>query len=118
MLLVSYDISDDKLRTHFAKFLSKYGYRLQYSIFEISNSPKILENVKSEIENRFKKKFGQSDSVIIFQLSNSCKITRYGYARNDEEDCIMYYNKMIIANLSLYAIINLRKVFKLDENCL
>ena len=55
MLLVSYDISDDKLRTHFAKFLSKYGYRLQYSIFEISNSPKILENVKSEIENRFKK---------------------------------------------------------------
>lgn len=27
MLLVSYDISDDKLRTHFAKFLSKYGYR-------------------------------------------------------------------------------------------
>ena len=73
MLLVSYDISDDKLRTHFAKFLSKYGYRLQYSIFEITNSPKILENVKTEIENRFKKKFGQSDSVIIFQLSNSCK---------------------------------------------
>ena len=43
MLLVSYDISDDKLRTHFAKFLSKYGYRLQYSIFEISNSPKICK---------------------------------------------------------------------------
>lgn len=89
MLIVSYDISDDKLRTQFAKFLSKYGYRLQYSLFEITNSPKILNNVTVEIENSFKKKFGQSDSIIIFQLSNSCKITRYGYAKNDETECII-----------------------------
>ena len=30
MVLVSYDISDDKLRTKFARDLSKYGFRLQY----------------------------------------------------------------------------------------
>jgi CRISPR-associated protein Cas2 len=42
MLIVSYDISNDKIRTRFAKFLSKFGYRLQYSIFEIKNSKRIL----------------------------------------------------------------------------
>ena len=89
MILVSYDISDDKLRTHFAKFLCKYGHRLQYSVYEIKNSPKILNNVCLEIEHNFKKRFSQSDSVIVFQLSNSCKITRYGYAKNDEESIII-----------------------------
>jgi len=43
MLLVSYDISNDKLRTRFAKYLSKYGNRLQYSVFEIKNSDRIIE---------------------------------------------------------------------------
>ena len=73
MLLVSYDISDDKLRTHFAKFLSKYGYRLQYSIFEISNSPKILENVKSEIENRLKRNLGKVTVLLYFSCQTAAK---------------------------------------------
>ncbi|WP_108977929.1 CRISPR-associated endonuclease Cas2 [Leptospira ryugenii] len=33
MLLISYDISDTKLRTKFAKYLKKYGERQQYSLF-------------------------------------------------------------------------------------
>jgi len=28
MMLISYDISDDKLRTQFSKHLKKYGYRI------------------------------------------------------------------------------------------
>ena len=42
MLIISYDISNDKLRTKFSKFLCKFGYRLQYSVFEIKNSKRIL----------------------------------------------------------------------------
>ena len=38
MLIVSYDISDDKLRGKFAKFLMSYAIRLQYSVYEIKNS--------------------------------------------------------------------------------
>ena len=56
------------------------------SVFEIDNSSKILNNIMMGIENNFKKKFSQSDSVIIFELSASCKITRYGYAKNEEAD--------------------------------
>ncbi len=88
MLLVAYDISDDKLRGHFSKFLSKFGHRLQYSIFEIRNSQRILDNITIHIQTHFSKKFTQHDSIIIFNLSKQCKITRYGYAKNDEQNLI------------------------------
>lgn len=89
MLLVSYDISNDKLRTKFSKFLSKFGGRLQYSLFEIRNSDRVLENITVQINAYFSKKFGQTDSIIIFDLSKQCKITRYGYAKNDDSDLLM-----------------------------
>ena len=89
MLLVSYDISNNKVRTRFAKYLSKYGYRIQYSIFEIDNSDRVLENITTHIKGCYKKEFSQSDSVIIFQLSKQCKITRFGYAANDESDLLI-----------------------------
>ena len=91
MLIVSYDISDDKLRTRFSKFLSKFGHRLQYSIFEIKNSKRILENIQVEIKADFEKQFEQTDSIMIFQMSKQCKITRYGYAKNDDEDLIIIW---------------------------
>ena len=86
MIIVSYDISDDKLRTKFAKYLLKFGHRLQYSVFEIDNSWRILDNIISDLKNEFEKRFTQSDSVIIFKLSSSCEVLRFGYARNDESD--------------------------------
>lgn len=89
MLLVSYDISNDKLRTRFSKYLSKFGHRLQYSVFQIRNSKRVLENIQTHINSRFEKEFSQSDSVIIFELSKQCKITKYGYAQNDETDLLI-----------------------------
>ena len=86
MLLVSYDISNDKVRTKFAKFLSKFGFRLQYSVFEIDNSETVLKNIETEIENIYVKSFTEEDSVIIFDMSATCKKTRYGYAKNEETD--------------------------------
>jgi CRISPR-associated protein Cas2 len=89
MLIISYDIKDDKLRTNFSKFLCKFGYRLQYSVFHIKNSKRILENILKEITNTYEKKFDQNDSVYIFNLSENCKITRFGYAKNEEHDTII-----------------------------
>ena len=89
MLLVSYDISDDKLRTRFSKFLSKFGYRLQYSLFEIRNSDRVLDNITLGIESYYGKKFEQTDSVMIIKLSKTCEITKYGYAKNADEDLII-----------------------------
>lgn len=89
MIIVSYDITDDKLRTRFAKFLSKFGYRLQYSVFKIKNSKRMLQIIKAEIDNKFEKAFSQNDSVIIIETSETCKITNFGYAKNLENDIIV-----------------------------
>ena len=86
MLLVSYDISNDKVRAKFSKFLSKFGFRLQYSVFEIRNSETVLQNITTEIENNYSKFFTEEDSIIIFNLSATCKKTCYGYAKNEDRD--------------------------------
>lgn len=89
MVFVSYDISNDKLRTKFAKYLSRFGHRLQYSVFEIDNSEKIVNNIVNDLKNKYEKSFSQEDSVIIFKLSSSCEVLRFGYAKNDEKDFII-----------------------------
>jgi CRISPR-associated protein Cas2 len=88
LLLVSYDISDDKIRTHFSKFLSKFGFRLQYSVFEIHNSDRVLKNIENEINNTYLKHFTEEDSVIIFNLGDTCDKRCYGYARHEDEDVL------------------------------
>lgn len=89
MIIISYDIKDNKLRKNFSKFIKKFGYRLQYSVYEISNSRHMLINISNQIKNTFEKKFGQNDSVIIIETNENSKITRYGYAKNDEDDIII-----------------------------
>ena len=89
MIIVSYDISNDKLRRQFSKFISKFGYRLQYSVFEIKNSEHILDNIRIEIKNNFEERFSDEDSILIFQLSKTCKIERYGYAKHDGDDVLI-----------------------------
>ena len=89
MVVVSYDISNDKLRTKFAKYLSRFGHRLQYSVFGIDNSEKIVNNIVNDLKNKYEKSFSQEDSVIIFKLSSSCEVLRFGYAKNDEKDFII-----------------------------
>ena len=89
MIIVSYDISGDKLRARFSKYLQRYGHRIQYSVFEIDNSERILKNIMNEINNKFKKSFSQEDSIIIFCMSSTCKTIRYGYAQNEEKDLII-----------------------------
>lgn len=92
MILLTYDITNNKIRTKFAKFLEKYGTRLQYSVFTIKNSPRILRIVKTEIETKFKKKFKDTDSVLIFEVSerNAKRALRYGY-ESHWNDSVLYY---------------------------
>ena len=89
MILVSYDISNNKTRTRFAKYLQRFGHRMQYSLFEIDNGERFLREVESDINGQWSKLFKESDSVIVFNLSKQCKITRYGYSIHDDEDFII-----------------------------
>lgn len=60
MVIVSYDISNDKLRTSFAKYLSRFGHRIQYSVFEIDNSKRIVDNIVNDLTNTFVSKCHQA----------------------------------------------------------
>lgn len=90
MLLVVYDIHEDKLRTQLSKFLTRFGRRIQYSVFEVKNSPRILKNIRCELENNFEKKFDQEDSVLVFNVPDSANIMRFGYPKNEETDLLIF----------------------------
>ncbi len=90
MLLVTYDISDDKVRTRFSKYLKKFCNRLQYSVYQVKQSDKIIDNISAEIEKRFKKEFTGADSVIIFKIpeNSNSKTIKFGYAKDMDEDIL------------------------------
>ena len=69
MIILSYDFSNDRMRTKFSKFLEKYGRRLQYSVFEIRNSKRVLQNIIDEIELAYKDKFTGADKQILCSRS-------------------------------------------------
>lgn len=89
MVIISYDISNDKKRAKFNKYIRKFGHMLQYSVYEIDNSERILKNIITDINNRWLKVFDETDSVYIFHLSNSCEIHKFGYARHEDSDLLI-----------------------------
>lgn len=90
MLVVSYDISDNKLRTKFAKTLEKQGaIRLQYSVYEVNNTKRVLDNLKVRIENYYSKLFDGGDSVFIFETDEK-QALKYGNAIHRDQDIVFF----------------------------
>lgn len=90
MLIISYDIKNDKLRNQFAKILTKNGaIRLQYSVYEVNNTNRVLNNLMVIIEDKFNKLFSGSDSVIIFDV-NGVKLQKYGNAIHRDKEIVYF----------------------------
>lgn len=90
MLVISYDISNDKIRTRFAKMLTKNGaVRLQFSVYEVNNTDRVLNNLILKIENEYSKHFTGADSVIIFDVS-AVKLKKYGNAIHRDKDIVFF----------------------------
>ena len=90
MLVISYDIKDDKVRTKFSKMLTRNGaIHLQYSVYEINNTERVMKNLLVLIEDKFSKEFGGDDSVIIFDVS-SVKLKKYGNAIHRDQDVVYF----------------------------
>ncbi len=87
MIIVSYDIKDDKIRTRFSKMLKKNGgIRLQLSVYEVNNTSRVMDILLLKIE-QFSKHFTADDSVIIFDV-NSIKLRKYGNAIYRDKDVV------------------------------
>ena len=92
MIIITYDISNTKIRTKFHKFLKKHGRPIQYSVFEIKNSPRLLNMIILEVEKVYKPKFTMADSILIIPISKAdqSKIVRYGQAVSEEEEILWF----------------------------
>lgn len=89
MIIVSYDISNDKMRTNFSKMLKSNGaIRLQYSVYEVVNTKRIMDNLVTKIE-AYAKHFTADDSVMIFQV-NSESIKKYGNAIHRDKPIVYF----------------------------
>lgn len=90
MIIISYDIKEDKLRTRFSKMLRANGaIRLQFSVYEVNNTQRVIDNIKSKIEGKYSKLFGGADSVIIFDAPNA-KVLKYGNAIHRDVDIVYF----------------------------
>lgn len=88
MIIISYDIADDKLRGRFSKMLTKNGaIRLQYSVYEINNTKRVIDNIIILIEKKFSKFFSGADSVVIFGVGNA-NVKKYGNAIHRDKDVV------------------------------
>lgn len=92
MLIITYDFANDQTRSKFAKFLKKYGSMIQYSVYTIKNSQRIKNIIKNEIEQKFKKKFEETDSIMIFETCCACqkKVIKYGCATHEDKSVIFF----------------------------
>lgn len=88
MIIISYDIKDDKLRTKFAKMLRSQGaICLQFSVYEVNNTQRIINNIKTMIVDSYGKQFTGADSVMIFNVSRE-SIQKFGNAIHRDADIV------------------------------
>lgn len=88
MIIISYDIKNDKIRTRFAKMLRSQGaIRLQFSVYEVNNTQRVIDNIKVNIVDKFSKLFSGADSVLIFDAPNA-KVEKFGNAIHRDQDVV------------------------------
>ena len=67
-LAVTYDVSDNKVRTRVFKILESFGAWKQYSVFELE-----ISNIQRlEMENEIKAEIHAGDKVRIYELCERC----------------------------------------------
>ena len=89
MIIISYDISDVKMRANFSKMLKSNGaIRLQFSVYEVRNTKRIVDNIMAKIE-AYAKHFAADDSVILFDI-DADKLKKYGNAIHRDQNVVYF----------------------------
>jgi len=89
-VVVSYDITDDRIRFRVAKLMKSYGTRVQKSVFECSLDDRRYLTMKQEIEKLID---WEEDGVRYYVLCGTCvknvEISGLGVVTEDEEVVIV-----------------------------
>ena len=82
LVLVIYDISDNKRRTKFVKLLNGYGFRVQKSAFEAIVTKKIYQQLLNAVQN-----FAVDDENIrVYKIIGYSEVHSFGTYRNIEDE--------------------------------
>lgn len=87
LVLIIYDISDDKHRLHIAKYLTRFANRVQKSAFEAFLTrvqyDKLIKGLKALIL--------ESDDIRIYRISGNGDVLTFGVAeyRSEEDDRLL-----------------------------
>lgn len=77
------------MRNHFSKMLKGNGaIRLQYSVYEVRNTKRAIDNLVAKIE-AYSKHFTADDSIVIFDV-DSDKLTKYGNAIHRDQPVVYF----------------------------
>lgn len=61
--------------------------RLQFSVYEVNNTQRIIDNIRLNIVEKFSKLFTGADSVLIFDAPNA-KVEKFGNAIHRDKDVV------------------------------
>ena len=88
LIIVSYDIVDDKRRTKLAKRLCDFGKRVQYSVFECDLTKEQLQDMTQQALKQIDE---EEDSLRIYRICHTCasEILSYGIKQGWEEDDVI-----------------------------
>ena len=80
LIVVAYDVSDDKRRNRIVKLLLKYGSRINFSVFECILTDSQLVQLKEDIQSKMNQK---EDIVVYYPICVKC-YTKVYYQRPAE----------------------------------
>ena len=69
LVIISYDIADDRTRNKLAKKLLDYGPRVQFSVFEADITQKELSKLKVILK---KVPLSENDSIRLYKICEQC----------------------------------------------
>jgi CRISPR-associated protein Cas2 len=67
--VIAYDIQDDRKRAKVSKLLEKYGYRINYSVFECMLTEKQYTTIREQIKSKIDTK---ADTVVYYPICVDC----------------------------------------------
>jgi len=86
LILISYDIEDDKARTKLAHKLKDFGVRVQYSVFEADVTRDELKKIKALLKQV---ELVKDDSIRLYLICEHClqkvKVWGKGEVTKDKE---------------------------------
>jgi len=84
LIVVSYDVPDDRRRNRIAAALEDFGTRVQYSVFECRLDPEPLERLRQRL---LREMSAAEDSVRIYRLCAECapRLEIHGRGKGTED---------------------------------